>query len=226
MRSQQDPIFSSLCDRVARGKITEEDQKYLKARIQLTESENLNENFKNGKISIIVTVNKKRNLLNSQKLASLLPDEKEYICNSIDRVKNLPGALAIPEKFKENPGRTGNLQSELRLKIGAPVVITTNHSKQKYVEDGIFNGARGFVQAIQVSKDNPDKVDIIWIVFNNETIGRLYRSDHFHLRKSFDPGHKLATPILPQRKNFTVKFGNIQYQRTNFPLSLAYEEIS
>ena len=59
MRSQQDPIFSSLCDRVARGEITEDDQKYLKARIQLTESENLNENFKNGKISIIVTVNKK-----------------------------------------------------------------------------------------------------------------------------------------------------------------------
>ena len=27
---------------------------------------------------------------------------------------------------------------------------------------------------------------------------------------------------MPQRRKFTVKFGNVQYQRTNFPLSLAY----
>ena len=222
MRSQGDIYFSELCDRVARGKMNAEDQKYLKSRVQPTESEQNNENFKNGKLSIIVTVNKKRNLINCQKLEKLLPTEKEYLCNSIDRVKNLPGKQTLPEKLKENPGKTGNLLSELKLKIGAPIVITTNHPKQKYKDDGIMNGARGFVQSIQVSKDNEEKVDIIWVVFIKETVGRLYRFDHAHLRKNFDPGHKLATPILPQRKNFTVKFGNVEYQRTNFPLSLAY----
>ena len=129
----------------------------------------------------------------------MLPNEKEYSCNSVDRVTNLPEGINLPEKVKENPSKTGSLQTELKLRVGAPVVITTNHSKQKYREDGIVNGARGFVQAIQVSRSDPEKVEVVWIVFNNETIGRLYRFEHNHLRKNFNPNHERATPILPSR---------------------------
>ena len=81
MRSQKDPLFSSLCDRVARGKKTDEDEIFLKLRVQITESEQCNENFKNGNLSIIVTTNKKRNLVNTQKLAELISNEKKYKCN-------------------------------------------------------------------------------------------------------------------------------------------------
>ena len=56
---------------------------------------------------------------------------------------NLPSGHKVPERLKGNLGRTGNLKTELVLKVGAPVVITTNHSKQKYKDDGIMNGARG-----------------------------------------------------------------------------------
>ena len=222
MRSQADPYFSSLCDRVGRGKINDEDVKYLKSRIQTTESERCNENFKNGRLSIIVTTNKKRNLINSLKLTELLPNIREYTCNSVDRRTNLPGQSKLSESLKDNPGKTGNLLTELKLKVGAPVVITTNHTKQKYREDGIVNGARGYVNSVQLSKDDPDKVEVIWVVFNKESMGKLYRFDHTYLRKDFDPGHEQATPILPQRKKFTLNFGNVEYQRTNFPLSLAY----
>ena len=222
MRSQNDPLFSSLCDRVGRGTITIEDEEFLKSRIQSTDSEDCNDNFKNGKLSIIVTVNKKRNLINNEKLDKLLTNEKEYRCNSVDRVTNVPGDPKLPDRFNDNPGLTGNLQTELIIKVGAPVLITTNHPKLKYKEDGIVNGARGFVQSIQVSKLDPNKVDIIWVVFNKESVGKLYRFEHGYLRKHHNPGHELATPILPQRKKFTVKFGNVEYQRTNYPLSLAY----
>ena len=222
MRSQKDPQFSSLCDRVGRGSITEEDETYLRSRIKKTESENLNDNFKEGKLSIIVTTNKMRNLVNSQKLDKLLSNETEYQCNSIDRVLNVPGCRRVPARLNDNPGKTGNLQAKLKLKVGALVVIATNHTKQNYPEDGIVNGARGYVQSIQVSKDNPEKVDIIWIVFNKERVGKLYRFEHNFLRKKHNPGHDQATPILPQRRNFTVKFGDVEYQRTNFPVSLAY----
>ena len=187
MRSQKDPYFSSLCDRVGRGKIKEEDETYLNSRVQPTNSEKLNENFKNGTLSIIVTTNKKRNLVNSQKLSELIPYEKEYTCKSIDRVTNLPGKQKLSANLKDNPGKTGNLSTQLNLKVGAPVVITTNHGKQKYREDGIVNGARGFVQSIQVSKENPDKVDVIWVVFNKESIGQLYRFEHNYLKKHFNP---------------------------------------
>ena len=222
MRSQKDPQFSDLCDRVGRGKQTEADEKYLISRIQTNEAENCNENFKIGKILIIVTVNDKRDLINHKKLAELLPNEQEFLCNSIDMVTNVPAGNTLPDKLKGNPGKTGNLQSELRLKVGAPVVITTNHQKRMYKEDGLMNGARGYVQAIQVSKQNPKKVEVVWIVFHDENIGKLYRVQHNHLRKDFDPGHKLATPILPTRSKFKLKLGDVEYQRQNFALSLAY----
>ena len=65
-------------------------------------------------------------------------------------------------------------------------------------------------------------MEVIWVVFKKETIGRLYRMENQHLRTTFNPGHKAATPILPERKKFKERFGNIEYQRTNFALSLAY----
>ena len=217
MRCQNDPFFSSLCDRVGRGSITEEDEVYLKSRVQPTESENQNDNFKCGKLSIIVTTNMKRNLVNSDKLIQLLPNQKEYSCNSIDRVTNLPSGHKVPARLKNNPGRTGNLETELKLKLGAPIVITSNHAKQKYREDGIVNGARGYVQSLTVSKEDPEKVDLIWVVFNQETMGRLYRFEHSYLLKDFNPGHKLATPIFPTRKNFTENLEVLNINEQIFP---------
>ena len=222
MRSKKDLEFSNICDRVGRGQITEKDEEFLRSRIQVNEIENNNENFKIGIVSIIVTTNMKKDLINSKKLKELLPNKKEYECNSVDRILNLPSGLTILERDQHDLKTTGNLPKVLKLKEGAPIVITSNHSKSKYREDGIVNGARGFVQAIQVSKDNPEKVDVIWIVLNNEKMGRLYRFEHDYLKQSFNPGHPLATPILPERKKFCLRGGNVEYQRTNFALSLAY----
>ena len=64
MRCKSDQVFSSLCDRVGRGKITDADEVYLNSRVKSTESENENDMFKCGKLSIIVTTNMKRNLVN------------------------------------------------------------------------------------------------------------------------------------------------------------------
>ena len=99
---------------------------------------------------------------------------------------NLPGTAKVLERDQEDVNKTGNLPRKLILKEGAPVVITSNHSKAKYREDGILNGARGFVQAIQTSKDNPDRVEVIWKVFNNDKMGNLYRFEQNHLRKDFN----------------------------------------
>ena len=51
MRSKEDEEFANLCDRVAIGKITEEDDDYLKSRVIECESEKENDNFKYGKLS-------------------------------------------------------------------------------------------------------------------------------------------------------------------------------
>ena len=134
MRNQKDEDFSFLCDRVARGQITAEDEIYLKSRIKKSDNEKSNEKFKNGEICIIVTTNKKRELENNKKLDELLPAQKEYLCNSVDRVSNLPHAPKLSEKDQDNQSKTGNLPRNLRLKVGAPVVVTSNHKKALYRE--------------------------------------------------------------------------------------------
>ena len=57
MRSQADVEFSDLCDRVGRGNISADDEKFLISRCQPNTAENSNENFMSGKILIIVTTN-------------------------------------------------------------------------------------------------------------------------------------------------------------------------
>ena len=71
MRSRNDPYFSDLCDRVGKAEITPDDEAYLNSRIQPCPAEYDNENFKNGSLSIIVSTNKKKDLINSEKLSSL-----------------------------------------------------------------------------------------------------------------------------------------------------------
>ena len=126
MRSHSDLEFSSLCDRVGRNRITEEDEIFLKSRIQACSNEKENESFKTGKLSIIVTTNMKRTFVNSQMLSDLLPNGREYSCSSVDRVINLPNCPRLSEKDQLNLNKTGNLPTTLKLKVGAPVVITLN----------------------------------------------------------------------------------------------------
>ena len=73
MRSKEDLEFSSVCDRVGRANITNDDEHFLRSRILNTDIENCNDNFKTGKISIVVTTNLKKDLVNNQNLNQLLP---------------------------------------------------------------------------------------------------------------------------------------------------------
>ena len=219
MRCCNDKKFAEVQDRVGKGILTPEDQDYLLSRVQTTELENQNESFKEGKVSIIVTLNKQREDLNREKLNSLIPDERAYTCFAVDRVMNITEQKEPPKDLPYTA--TGNLPPELIIKKGAPVVITTNHPKSVYKEEGICNGSRGYIDFIQVNDDDPEMVEIIWIVLNNQEFGRKLRSDNYHLRQNL-PLHERSTPIFPQKKRFKINLGNVEYQRAQFPLNLAY----
>ena len=222
MRCQKDPEFAGLCDRVGKGSmhLTVDDENYLRERICDTPSENKNENFTSGKIAIIVTTNKKREEINLEKLGKLLPDEPHYVCLSTDKVTNMPDFHPLPKNIAYS--KTGGQIKELIIKQSAPVVMTSNHKVKKFKEDGLMNGARGYIDYIQVSQTNPSLVEIIWVVFSKEEIGKRYRAEHYYLRKELDFLHPRSTPILPVKKPFEVDQGNITYVRTQFPLTLAY----
>ena len=140
MRCNNDLEFALTCDRVGEGKITRDDESFFLSRVVETDLENENENFKNGKLSIICTTNKYREEINREKLAKLLPTEKLYKCFSVDRSLNVTTTAALKKDIPYT--QTGSLQAELHIKIGAPIVITANHRKREFKEDGILNGAR------------------------------------------------------------------------------------
>ena len=215
----KDEQFAEICDKVRKGKIDEDVENYLKSRVIEGEipSEAINDSFKNGKLSIIVPTNKKREEINNEKLQELLPNEKQYDANATDRATN----------FKKHPKTSkgkdeGQLSSNLILRKNAPVVITCNHSEAKYRDDGINNGARGYIDSIQPSKENPDIPEVIWVVFNDKSVGKRLRQDKWQLAKIHKPFDKLAVPIERQKRQFAPNSGNITYQRSQFPLTLAY----
>ena len=168
MRSQKDPEFSTICDRIGNGTFNKSDLNYLKGCIRNTESENSNENFKEGKVSIIVTTNKKRQEINETKLESLLSQEITYEIVALDRSTNLENPPDVPSKLTIT--QTGGLEKRLTVKKNAPIVITSNHHIAKYKEDGIVNGARGYIDSIQVSRQNKEEVEAIWIVFKDKNV--------------------------------------------------------
>ena len=220
MRSQKDPEFSSLCDRIGNGTYTEEDIKFLQSRIIDTESENHNDNFKSGHISIIVTTNRVRQEINDHKLDTLLPSNDEFFSLADDHCTNLEDPPPVPDKMSLT--QTGGLEKLLTLKEDAPIVITCNHQKAKYKEDGIVNGARGFIDSLQISKTDTRKIEVIWVVFKDSNVGKLVRFDYRKLKNDHRPRNVLAVPILRQKRTFSINNGEVRYQRSQFPLTLAY----
>ena len=100
---------------------------------------------------------------------------------------------------------TGQLQTEIVFKEGAPVMITSNHSNQKYKNNGLVNGARGYIDSIQPSRENPEIAEVIWVRFTDDTIGQLLRQDSMALLRNHKPKHPLAVPISKQKNNSMLK---------------------
>ena len=223
MRCPEDIEFAELCDRVGKGMITSEDEVFLRSRIVQNPSENVNDNYCSGKMAIIVTTNERREEINLERLRSLLPDEREYVCLAKDNVTNRKNH--VPLQGTVSYSKTHGMMKNLIIREGAPVILTVNHKKPQYKEDGIVNGAKGWINFIQTSEENPEKVKIIWVVFKNEDVGkRFYRRAHAYLRPKGhrDHIHERALPMLPVAKPFEVEQGNLHYMRSQFPLTLAY----
>ena len=146
----------------------------------------------------MVTTNKHREEINNEKLDKLLPTERLYTCHSTDRTLNASDDIKLPKNLPYT--QTGSLPAELRIKVGAPIVITMNHKKKLFKEDGIINGATGHIEFIEVSESDPDEVTVIWIVFNKKENGAVYRAqpEHLKLRKNL-PLSEYAPQYYPQR---------------------------
>ena len=213
MRSLDDE-FSKVSDKVRKGICDDEVTQYMKSHVQECQSENDNTKFAEGKISIIVTINADRENINLGKLNQLLPNEKEYTITATDKCITSQNPPNVPRTTQ------GQLEHVVKLKKGAPVMLTSNHQEQRYKNNGIVNGSRGYVDSFQVSKTNPDKVEIIWVCFLDEKTGQLLRDDNKALLKHHKPNNPMAVPIRTQKKQFS--YLNYKFLREQFPVTLCY----
>ena len=101
-------------------------------------------------------------------------------------------------------------------------MITSNHSVKKYKNNGIVNGARGFIDSIQPSKDDPNVPEVIWVRFNDDETGQLLRKDKLALTQDHKPNDPLSVPIVRQKKKFQPKGGNVNWLREQFPLTVCF----
>ena len=148
VRSQSDPKFGEVCDRIGRDEITQEDELYLNNLVRVCPHDDDNDLFKTGKHAIIVTTNDQRQQINDEKITKLLQNEPHIICICEDVCTNLPSAPPPPEKLPYT--KTKNLPHTITLKVGMPIVITVND--RKYKEDGVSNGAKGYVDSFQFNQ--------------------------------------------------------------------------
>ena len=225
MRCPDDIAFAELCDRVGTGSITDDDETFLKSKIvrDTIPSEEDNSNFTSGKVAIIVTTNDKREGINLHKLRTLLPNKQEFVCLADDQITNRKHHVPLPDTVSYS--KTQGMMRNLIIREGAPVMMTSNHKTARYKEDGLVNGAQGYIDYIQRSKENPDIVEIIWVVFQHQDIGaKHYRREKNYLRPRGSEHflNENALPILPIKKPFQVQQGNAHYIRKQFPLTLAY----
>ena len=134
--------FRSIAKNWQLGTIDEEVKTYLESSVVLhpIPSEQVNDNFKFGKLSIIVSINKKRDAINEEMLNKLLPQENIYYVTATDRDTNFRKETNIDKQ--ESKKDENQLSPTWLLKRHAPIIITSNHSEAKYRLDGINNGAK------------------------------------------------------------------------------------
>ena len=99
-------------------------------------------------------------------------------------------------------------------------MITSNHPKAKYKNNGLVNGARGQVDSVQMSKDDPNVVEVVWVRFCDNKVGQLLRNDSKHLLEQHKPNDPFAVPILRQKKQFHLSMHVYSLKRTSHSIHL------
>ena len=143
-------------------------------------------------------------------LKSLLGDTSICVAHDSkkDNIMNLAN-INIPDK----PSATGNLAKELKIKVGARVMITTNID----VSDGLTNGLMGTI--VNILKDEEEhNVKVILVKFDNSDVGQSARSQSLYKKIN-----RNAVPIIPFQALFQINSSSsCNASRLQFLLKLSW----
>ena len=150
------------------------------------------------------------NSYNEMMLNSL--DGELMISAAVDSVSGAYGGQKV--QFSEKMSDTGNLKSELKMKVGCRVMLTQNLD----VVDGLTNGAYGKVMGFIQKPDDQTKIHCVMVKFDNQNAGKQFK------RNIWREDYPDCVPIKRVEANFPISSGkkSLTATRFQFPLNCAY----
>lgn len=195
MRQEDDFAFAELLNRLREGLHTEEDVRTLHARKVDTETD---------RVIQMPHLFCRRQDVSSHNLSILekMNGPDTVTVDAIDDISvDVSSALRslILEKIPDDSKLTMGLQKSLTLGIGLPAEVCLNID----TEDGLTNGAPCCIKKFDNRVQNSSRCSIIWVEFEDESIGRHWRNRYRHLYTDSIP--LSWTPILETCRRFSFK---------------------
>ena len=208
-RQGEDKTYADILNRIRVGKQTQNDLNKLKERVYRK-----NDSAIPKDAVYLSCVNKEVDEINNVRLQAIKEDEFVIHATHMHSTQN---------NFKPPIGTGGSVkdtpfQNELRLKVGAKVMLTFNVN----TNDGLTNGARGEILGYK-TYPNGD-ISHVYVHFFDENVGQETRANNPHLKRLYP--NKLATPI--EKIEFTYSLSRKAYSASStakvsqMPLKLSF----
>ncbi|XP_053407909.1 uncharacterized protein LOC128559625 [Mercenaria mercenaria] len=210
MRQQGDRIFAELLNRLREGC-------HLPADIQLLKQQVVDNNGNFSQIPHLFTKRAEVDWHNKT-IYDGCSQEKALI-HAIDTISgNFSKEMksSILSKIPNDCSKTKGLSKILQIAENLPAELCSNVD----VSDGMANGTPCSIKKLDYRVENSNRCSIIWVQFEEDSIGKKHRNRYKHLHLTTIP--PLWTPIL----EITLKFSFNYYKsfhitRKQFPLHLS-----
>ena len=220
MRQKDDLAFAELLNRIREGKHTNADINTLRTRVCREDSRNSLMD-----VTHIFPVNASVDYHNKVVNASVDYHNKvvfEKCKNSKVCIKAIDIIIGdISDHLKEtirkhvpkDPSKTMGLFAVVDVAVGMKYDLTANIS----VLDGMTNGAEFILQKIDYGVCNSSRPSILWVLFEDYSVGTNYRAEYSHLYN--EKTDKKWIPLTEITRQFKInKRSECQVLRRQFPL--------
>ena len=208
-RQGEDRHYADMLNRIRIGQETSLDVQDLKERVRKENHKDIKKEI--GALFIFGT-NKKVNQMNNKRLKALKGEEITIMAICLHKSMR---------NFNPKVNNAGNIsntpfQKELKLKVGAKVMLTYNVD----TSDGLTNGARG--ELLGIIQDKEGNISKVVVKFERESYGQEKRRKSHWLSNQYPEGTAIEKVNFPfsisKSKKSVINTGNV----IQFPIKLAF----